>query len=499
MKAQFTFQSGSRAGQIDVLSQAFILVGRHPQCELRFDPDQDLDVSARHASVSLNGELYVLRDLGSTNGTFVNGRRLTGDHVLATKDVIQFGTNGPRVTFASIPDPPPAVPAEPGENPSTTVFPNVNTAPTPQAAVLPPPKVPMMGSPGSFKLPRPTPGGPGIAPPIPTPKPGATTRVRIEVQKQTRKHRQVQLLLFGLLILVTIAYFWSNSVNQRQLAAQRRVMLGAVDSLMAQIATLSGTAQSLQGALDSAQAEASRLRAKIDASGTSGAEIDELRNQLLAATRQQKNLAQAAALDAAAISAANRDAIAMVFVQFKDGRTYTGTGFGVRSDPNGGLVVTNRHVVVDSGGNLPEKVGVVFNGSNQNFRADVVEVSQDADLATIRTTVHRGIPVVKAVAAANAQVGEPIAIMGFPLGLDLKSGEEWHQLGVAATLTLGTVSRLLPDLLQLDSYGAQGSSGSPIFNRQGEVTGVLYGGEKGSNGRIVYAVPVDQLRTLLAK
>jgi S1-C subfamily serine protease len=496
MKAQFTFQSGSRAGQIDVLSQAFILVGRHPQCELRFDPDQDLDVSARHASVSLNGELYVLRDLGSTNGTFVNGRRLTGDHVLATKDVIQFGTNGPKVTFASIPDPPPAVPVEPGDKPATTVFPNVNPAPTPQAAVPPPPKAPLMGSPGSFKLPRPTGGGP---PAVPTPKPGATTRIRIEVQKQTRKHRYVQSLLFGLLILVTIAYFWSNSVNQRQLAAQRRVMLGAVDSLMTQIATLSGTAQSLKGALDSAQAEASRLRAKINAAGTNSAEIDELRNQLLAATRQQKNLAQAAALDAAAISAANRDAIAIVFVQFKNGRTYTGTGFGVRSDPNGGLLITNRHVVVDSSGNLPEKVGVVFNGSNQNFRADVVDLSQDADLATIRTTVHRGIPVVKAVAGANAQVGEPIAIIGYPLGLDLKSGEEWRQLGVAATLTLGTVSRLLPDLLQLDSYGAQGSSGSPIFNRQGEVTGVVYGGEKGSNGRIVYAVPVDPLRALIAK
>jgi pSer/pThr/pTyr-binding forkhead associated (FHA) protein len=65
VKAQFTIQSGSRAGQIDVLSQPFVLVGRHPQCELRFDADQDLDVSARHASITLAGKLYVLRDLGA--------------------------------------------------------------------------------------------------------------------------------------------------------------------------------------------------------------------------------------------------------------------------------------------------------------------------------------------------------------------------------------------------------------------------------------------------
>lgn len=77
MKAQFTFISGARAGQTDVFSQAHISIGRHPQSELRFDADQDLDVSSRHASVTLVGEFYVLRDLGSTNGTFVNEKQVT--------------------------------------------------------------------------------------------------------------------------------------------------------------------------------------------------------------------------------------------------------------------------------------------------------------------------------------------------------------------------------------------------------------------------------------
>jgi S1-C subfamily serine protease len=482
VKAQFTFQSGSRAGQIDVLSQPFILVGRHPQCELRFDADQDLDVSARHASITLTGQLYVLRDLGSTNGTMVNGKRLTGDHVLAYRDIIQFGAAGPRVEFASIPDPPPSVRPEPHAPPpaATSLFPGAG----------PPPKVliPPAGSPGSFKLPRPTPGSAG-----------ATTRIKIEVQKQTKKHRTVQYVLFAMLLLVTGAYFWSNSVNERRLATQRRLLLGQVDSLMAQIGTLSGATQSLQGALDSAKAEAARLKQRINTSGATGPEIAQLRAQLEAATQQQRNLAQAATLDPAAIAATNRDAIAIVFVQFPDGRTYTGSAFGIRSDPNGGLLVTNRHVVVDSAGRLPEKVGVVFNGSNQNFKADVVEMSQEADVALLRTTVHRGIPVVKGIATSRSEVGEPVAVLGFPLGLDLQSGVNWRQLGVAATLTLGTVSRTLPDLIQLDSYGAQGSSGSPIFNRAGMVVGLVYGGEKGSNGRIVYGVPAADIKELLRR
>jgi S1-C subfamily serine protease len=481
MKAQFTFQSGSRAGQVDILSQPFILVGRHPQCELKFDVDQDLDVSSRHASIALTGRLYVLRDLGSTNGTLVNGKKLTGDHVLASGDLIQFGPNGPKVEFSSIPDPPPSVaPGSPATSPAaTSLYPHQSPTPgTPAPAQAPAPKVPLMSSPGSFRMPRPTPVASG-----------ATTRIRIEVQKQTKKHRYVQYLLFGLLLLVTGAYFWSNSVNERRLRAQREILLGAVDSLMAQIATLSGNTQSLQGALDSAKVEASRLRTRINSSTGTSSEIETLRAQLKAATQQQRNMAQAAMLDAKAIAAQNRDAIAIVFVQFKDGRTYTGTGFGIKTDANGGLLLTNRHVVVDSAGDLPEKVGVVFNGSNQNFRADVVDVSQDADVAVIRVSVHRGIPVVRALGTTPVAVGEPIAVLGFPLGLDLSSGQDWRQLGVSATLTLGTVSRTLPNLLQLDSYGVQGSSGSPIFNRAGEVVGVLYGGEKGSNGRIVYGVP----------
>jgi S1-C subfamily serine protease len=483
VKAQFTIQSGSRAGQIDVLSQPFILVGRHPQCELRFDADQDLDVSARHASITLAGKLYVLRDLGSTNGTLVNGQRLTGDHVLASMDIIQFGTSGPRVEFASIPDPPPSVqPASPAPPPiETSAFQGASY--TPQQILIP-----KGGSPGSFKLPKPTPG-----------RGGATTRIKLAVQEQTKKHRTVQYVLFAMLLLVTGAYFWSNSLNERRLAAQREVLLGQVDSLVAQIGTMSDTTQALQGALDSAKAEAERLKQRIHVSGATGPEIEQLKAQIKTATQQQRNLAQLATLDGAAIATANRDAVAIVFVQFPDGRTFTGTAFAIQSDANGGLLVTNRHVVVDSVGRLPEKVGVVFNGSNQNFRAEVLAVGKEADVALLKTSVNRGIPVVKGIATSRAQVGEPVAVIGFPLGLDLQKGADWRQLGVAATLTLGTVSRTLPDLVQLDSYGAQGSSGSPIFNRAGMVVGLIYGGERGSDGRIVYGVPGGAIKELLLR
>jgi len=68
---------------------------------------------------------------------------------------------------------------------------------------------------------------------------------------------------------------------------------------------------------------------------------------------------------------------------------------------------------------------------------------------------------------------------------------------VRTTLTAGTLSKALPDLLQIDGFGAQGSSGSPVFDRDGTLLGVLYGGEPGTEGRVVYAIPVKYVTALL--
>ena len=65
------------------------------------------------------------------------------------------------------------------------------------------------------------------------------------------------------------------------------------------------------------------------------------------------------------------------------------------------------------------------------------------------------------------------------------------------TLTVGTASKVLPGVVQVDGYGAPGSSGSPIFNRDGRVVAVLYGGERESNGKIIFAVPVQYVLSYL--
>ncbi|MGH7569717.1 MAG: FHA domain-containing protein, partial [Gemmatimonadales bacterium] len=105
MKAQFKFLSGARAGQMETFRKHYIGLGRHPLSDVRFDAERDLDVSSRHAAIVQRGEGspggggFVLQDLGSKNGTFVNGKRVTGDVTLADGDVLGFGANGPAVEF----------------------------------------------------------------------------------------------------------------------------------------------------------------------------------------------------------------------------------------------------------------------------------------------------------------------------------------------------------------------------------------------------------------
>jgi hypothetical protein len=76
------------------------------------------------------------------------------------------------------------------------------------------------------------------------------------------------------------------------------------------------------------------------------------------------------------------------------------------------------------------------------------------------------------------------------MGTDLPMTDAGESRTVArTTFTAGSISKTLPDLVQIDGYGARGASGSPIFDRTGRVISILYGGQPGSGGRIVLSVP----------
>ncbi len=65
-------------------------IGRHSSCELVLRKD---DVSRRHAEVFHEGGGFRIRDLGSTNGTFLNGEAIEGSPVLNAGDKIEIGSS----------------------------------------------------------------------------------------------------------------------------------------------------------------------------------------------------------------------------------------------------------------------------------------------------------------------------------------------------------------------------------------------------------------------
>jgi pSer/pThr/pTyr-binding forkhead associated (FHA) protein len=91
--------AGSRRGQRQELAaDKRVRFGRHPDCEVSFDAHRDIDASSRHAELRPGVDGWVLVDLGSSNGTFVDGHRVTETAVNRTAPItVEFGAGGPRV------------------------------------------------------------------------------------------------------------------------------------------------------------------------------------------------------------------------------------------------------------------------------------------------------------------------------------------------------------------------------------------------------------------
>jgi diguanylate cyclase (GGDEF)-like protein len=82
--------AGAALGRIFPLSQGESLIGRAPQAQVAL---LDSEVSRNHARLWLEGGRLRLEDLGSTNGSLVNGERLTGVRTLEAGDRLSVGTH----------------------------------------------------------------------------------------------------------------------------------------------------------------------------------------------------------------------------------------------------------------------------------------------------------------------------------------------------------------------------------------------------------------------
>ena len=470
---------GARAGQREQFAKSLISLGRNPLCDFRFDAQLDLDVSARHAEIEVVNAQYVLRDTQSTNGTFVNGARIPGNWVLRDGDVLTFGAHGPQVAVRLL-APPFTVRAT-----SDATRSSGETSPALRGVrmdPLPPlPEVTMGRGPSR---------GPG----------GSTTeRIQIAVRQHTRQLRLWAIVGLGLVGVALVSMFMLGKRRDEQRDAALALMRHENDSLRSVYAdrmmTLTTRAAGLDSALTAARNETDHLRAELGRAGR-GAGSAELARRLSASETRQRDLLSAA-ISYPNIAQQSGPAVTLVAVEWGDGKSFSGSGFSVNA---AGFIVTNRHLVTDTLGRSPKRVAVIFSDTKVWLPAHVVRTSFDADLALLQVDEPGKYPVVGGIArsTANVPVGAQVAIIGYPLGTETPMEGSGTRITARSTLVAGTVSKHLDEVLQVDAYAGEGSSGSPVFATDGKVIGVVYGGAREAAGRIVYAVPSDRLAALIA-
>ncbi len=139
-------KAGAAAGQTFELDRDEVIIGRSTQSHITI---VEPELSRQHARFLRQGDGYILEDLGSTNGTFVNGVRLTAPRMLQPGDEIRLGPNtvmvyepvvfdaeatvavGPAPTARPAPAAPPSPPPPP--RPEPRVVGRVPAAPVAEA------------------------------------------------------------------------------------------------------------------------------------------------------------------------------------------------------------------------------------------------------------------------------------------------------------------------------------------------------------------------------
>lgn len=160
---QFVMRSGPTPGKVYPLEGDVITIGRDPANTIHIN---DAEVSRRHARLEKRDNAYVIQDLGSTNGTFVNGVRLSGMQVLNPGDQISLGENI-HLTYEAVVDPNATVISSARATAATA-------KPAAHPATPPPPPRPAM--------PPPTPSFVGQVPAGPvTPAPAKISKVPVVV------------------------------------------------------------------------------------------------------------------------------------------------------------------------------------------------------------------------------------------------------------------------------------------------------------------------------
>jgi len=466
-----------------------IRLGRGRECEIQPVDPSDTIVSRIHAelTVGATGGL-VVRDLDSTNGTFVNDERVVEPMPIRLGDRITLGQGGPVLIVEGLGTSPQLQaarrPARPGPRTLRAMISEAIAQAKRRLAVFVAMLILVLGA--------------GVY--------GVYWLLSGEVQQTERERRTAG----------DSARAETERLRQELTAARATAAPAAlVESLRAQLrsaevrtAELRATLERAQAALSSqlqageqrrlaAQTEVQRLRDELAAAeqrAPSQATIDSLRRAVTTAEQQTQSLdakmRAIRATDFGTIAQQTQGAVGLVTVSFGHDY-YNGTGFVISAD---GYMLTNWHVVADSQHPRPDTIWVTMADQAQARLADVIAVSQERDIAVLRIRAYQG-PYLSTIdwAGTKARQGDPAALIGYPAG----SGFARLRSAVVRTsMTAGIISRATEDVIQFDGMTIGGSSGSPLLNANGEVIAIHRAGLPQAPG-FALSVPIKHAGPLL--
>lgn len=190
-----------------------------------------------------------------------------------------------------------------------------------------------------------------------------------------------------------------------------------------------------------------------------------------------------------------------------------GSGSGFVWDAEG-HIITNYHVIAGASSapgrpsrkgpaaNLPRKVTVQLQGSNDKIDADVLGYEQDKDIAVLKIDPKAlALTPLEIGSSSDLRVGQNVLAIGNPFGLDYSL-----TTGIVSALgrdITGFGGRPIKDCVQTDAAINPGNSGGPLLDSSGRLIGVntmiFSPGGMGGNIGIGFSIPVDTVKRVVTQ
>ncbi len=521
---------------LDSLSE--IALGRDQASTIAFDLQRDDMVSRRHAVIQIaRGEppICKIKDLGSSNGTSVNGMRISQETELLPGDQVELGSNGPRFTFDIQPRP---------------VDLAGRTRVVPMGAAPGVTRVEPLSTPSVKKETPPELARPALSAPPPPPQ------GRVLIMAVTA--------LVALLIIAGGALLYTNKLGAAGLftgggkaemspldVAQKYSNATAYVALRWRLYDKE-TGKRVFHKIVSWKNKDNQVPAYVKLpNGTIvrwlTTEDDGHSNELIGAEGSGSGFV----VDSAGFLLTNKHVAAGWKVEYGF-QPYEATGvlFTLDSslkvsnvsefDPTSSAVLRrwipdNGGIVFDDKAPVPlnasdhlfegrnEMLDIRFPGQRVSYAARLIRASTDADVAEIRIDSIDNLTAVELEKEDGVRVGERVTVMGYPgiseqkvatiVTHEVGREQEHQELIPEPTVTDGLIAKLgtggskengvttagtMGDVYQLTVLATgHGNSGGPVFNAAGKVIGLFTYSVTRGDERVTFAVPIHYGRDLL--